>query len=341
MDFAVSFPARGVILMKSRELFRGRRHPDLPTLPGVRLPGQGGLEGRDPGDRGRTAVLPRDAPPEPCRQPGRLVPRPAVEATTNGHVHGTNGYANGHATAMPTGTQRPLQRGSREARRADGHAARRSAAISGRQGPMRRRDREGVVRYFRHDTVVTGWEVKQESPGRLKLKNPVLYRKAELCQAIERELMSVLGIDKYKTSSLTCTVVIDYDPQRADQGPGDRDPRLGPGQRRAPDQARQARPPPAALHGLAAAGGGRPVRLPAAAAGGGGGVRLHVDPDVQGGPARPVRGEAAGRRRPRRDRGGRLPGDDVDLPGRGALLVPRASAGSWSSGPRTTRRSCS
>ena len=44
-------------------------------------------------------------------------------------------------------------------------------------------DRLGVVRYYRHDTIVSGWEIKQESPGRLKLKNPVLYRKVELCQA--------------------------------------------------------------------------------------------------------------------------------------------------------------
>ena len=31
--------------------------------------------------------------------------------------------------------------------------------------------------------------------------------------------MSVLGIDKYKTSSLTCTVLVDYDPQAADARP--------------------------------------------------------------------------------------------------------------------------
>ena len=60
------------------------------------------------------------------------------------------------------------------------------------------RDKRGVVRYYRHDSVVTGWQIKSESPGRLKLKNPVLYRKNDLCQAIERELMSVLGIDKYR-----------------------------------------------------------------------------------------------------------------------------------------------
>jgi heavy metal translocating P-type ATPase len=80
------------------------------------------------------------------------------------------------------------------------------------------RDRHGVVRYYRHDTVVTGWQVKHESPGRLKLKNPVLYRKSDLCQAIERELMSVLGVDKYKTSSLFSTVTVDYDPAQLTRG---------------------------------------------------------------------------------------------------------------------------
>jgi Cu2+-exporting ATPase len=80
----------------------------------------------------------------------------------------------------------------------------------------------GAVRYYRQDkprpaavttTTPTGWQIKAESPGRLKLKNPVLYRKLDLCHAIERELMSILGIDRYKTGSLTCSVSIDYDPR--------------------------------------------------------------------------------------------------------------------------------
>src|SRR5262249_47233418 len=76
------------------------------------------------------------------------------------------------------------------------------------------RDKNGVVRYHRHETVVTGWQIKSDESGRIKLKNPVLYRKNELCQAIERELMSVLGIYKYKTSSLTCIVQLDSDPRQ-------------------------------------------------------------------------------------------------------------------------------
>jgi Cu2+-exporting ATPase len=80
--------------------------------------------------------------------------------------------------------------------------------------PSTARDKTGTVRYYRHDRVVTGWQILRESTGRLRLKNPVLYRKSELCQAIERELMSVLGVDRYKTSSLSSTVVIDYDPRQ-------------------------------------------------------------------------------------------------------------------------------
>ena len=162
------------------------------------------------------------------------------------------------------------------------------------------RDQGGVVRYYRHDSVVTGWEIKGDQPGRLTLKNPVLYRKSELCQAIERELMSVLGIDQVQDQLADLHGPGRLRPAAAQQAPGHRDPRLGPRQRRAPDQARQARPSPAGLHGLAAARGGGPVRLPAALAGGGGGVRLHVDPDVQGGAQGPVQGETARRGRPRR-----------------------------------------
>ena len=73
------------------------------------------------------------------------------------------------------------------------------------------RDARGEIRYFRYGTIVTHWEIRHELPGRLRLKNPVIHRKAELCQAIERELMGVLGIDYFKTNSLTSTVLVQYD----------------------------------------------------------------------------------------------------------------------------------
>src|SRR6516165_296055 len=75
-------------------------------------------------------------------------------------------------------------------------------------------DRHGAVRYHRYGKRVTGWQVVSERIGTIKLRNPVLYRKAVLCEAIERELMSVLGGDRYETSSRDGGARIEYDPRQ-------------------------------------------------------------------------------------------------------------------------------
>ena len=76
------------------------------------------------------------------------------------------------------------------------------------------RDRHGVVRYRRYAGRVTGWQVERERVGSIRLSNPVLYRKRALCEAIERELMSVLGVNRYDTNSVKCRVDIEYDPRQ-------------------------------------------------------------------------------------------------------------------------------
>jgi heavy metal translocating P-type ATPase len=76
------------------------------------------------------------------------------------------------------------------------------------------RDQHGVVRYRRYARRVTGWLVEQERLGSLRLSNPALYRKGTLCQAIERELMGVLGVSRNATQALKCRVDIDYDPRQ-------------------------------------------------------------------------------------------------------------------------------
>ena len=75
-------------------------------------------------------------------------------------------------------------------------------------------DKQSTVRFYLHESLVTNWQIKSELPGRLRLKNPILFRKSELCQAIERELMGVLGIDRFSTNSITCTVLVHYDPRQ-------------------------------------------------------------------------------------------------------------------------------
>jgi Cu2+-exporting ATPase len=75
-------------------------------------------------------------------------------------------------------------------------------------------DHHGAVRYHRYGHRITGWRVVSERVGMIKLENPALYRKAALCEAVERELMSVLGVDRYETSATGCCAKIEYDPRQ-------------------------------------------------------------------------------------------------------------------------------
>ncbi|MBV8190821.1 MAG: heavy metal translocating P-type ATPase [Alphaproteobacteria bacterium] len=75
-------------------------------------------------------------------------------------------------------------------------------------------NRHGVVRYRRYAGRVTGWRAERERVGSVRLTNPVLYRKRALCEAIERELMSALGVSRYNTDALKSRVDIEYDPRQ-------------------------------------------------------------------------------------------------------------------------------
>jgi heavy metal translocating P-type ATPase len=233
MDFAVSFPSEGVIQVKSLALFEDSENPHCRRfLERVFL----AKEVSNVVIRSGVAEL-RFCPEKHTlndvvnRVASYLTEKPATSNGhangliygsnghangsnghtngSNGHANGTNGHANG-SNGHANGTNGHANGSATVPHLANGHAKEVRGKLVGKSQTAT--DRRGVVRYFRQDTIVTGWEIKQESPGRLKLKNPVLYRKVELCQAIERELMSVLGVDKYKTSALTSTVVIDYDP---------------------------------------------------------------------------------------------------------------------------------
>lgn len=62
--------------------------------------------------------------------------------------------------------------------------------------------------------VAPTWKVVHELPGRLRLKHPELYRHKDVCQGIERELMSVLGIDNYKARPSTGSLLVKFDPKK-------------------------------------------------------------------------------------------------------------------------------
>jgi heavy metal translocating P-type ATPase len=75
----------------------------------------------------------------------------------------------------------------------------------------------GTVHYHGQGAVATAWEVKSDLPGRLRLRNLILFRKKALCQAIERELTGVPGIGRFSTNSFTSTVLVHYDPDQVEK----------------------------------------------------------------------------------------------------------------------------
>jgi hypothetical protein len=184
------------------------------------------------------------------------------------------------------------------------------------------RDRHGVVRYHRYARRITGWRVVRERMGVIKLENPVLYRKAALCEAIDRELMSVLGIDRYETSARGGSAKIEYDPRQ-----------LGPAQIieildgvlvdvEHPEQLDKpeldlaictASIPLAAVAQFA-----MPALLPVSA----GIVRLYEYPELPRGLPGTVRGTTARCRCPRLGRRAGLPRDASRVPGRDSFVVP-------------------
>jgi heavy metal translocating P-type ATPase len=71
--------------------------------------------------------------------------------------------------------------------------------------------KESLLRIYRYGAKLSTWAVKHETAGRIRFQNVALRRKRELFQAIERELMSVPGVDRYQTNDLTGSVLILYD----------------------------------------------------------------------------------------------------------------------------------
>ncbi|MBV8233077.1 MAG: heavy metal translocating P-type ATPase [Planctomycetaceae bacterium] len=216
LDLSVSFPSQGVILLQSRSLFGDADHPTCQQF----------LERVFQAEEITNVTIRGGNAPQAelryCSRTSTL--RDVVKRVTSFLSQGAefgkaaaNGHADGHADGPINGHAKPNGHAGAHGDHAPhfGHAAPRAGArVPQVAGAITARDRRGIVKYYRHDTVVTGWEVKAESRGRLHLKNPVLYRKNDLCQAIERELMSILGIDKYSTHSVWCTVKIDYDPRQ-------------------------------------------------------------------------------------------------------------------------------
>lgn len=69
-------------------------------------------------------------------------------------------------------------------------------------------DGKGRVRLYRNGNVVTSWKTESDIPGRLRVSHPKLLRNKALCHELERELMTVHGVERFKIQPITSSVLI-------------------------------------------------------------------------------------------------------------------------------------
>lgn len=148
--------------------------------------------------------LKRTATPSGSAGQGKRGPNGPERSSANGASATSHGNGNGNGNGHGKG-------GARD------HGGAPTMESGPGQGATRvrwRPDERGELRLFRHGSQISSWEIKHELPGRLRLKHPALHRRAEICQAIERELMSVLGVENYKTNPLTSSLLVVYNEQQ-------------------------------------------------------------------------------------------------------------------------------
>ena len=216
MDLSIRFPALGRIHFESRFLFSEPEDPhcrtflervfQAPEITQVTIKSAAGAGSDVP--RAELGFCPRTYTLKHVveRVTALLNPRKAGPSPTDRHPNpGLNGHRQNHG--LENGTA-PLSRNA-DGRQAAGAQVEPVGVTITSVTPVR--DQKGEIRYFRYGAVVTHWEIKHKLAGRLRLYNPVLHRKKDLCQAIERELIGVLGIDSFTTNPLTSTVLVHFD----------------------------------------------------------------------------------------------------------------------------------
>ncbi len=214
MDISVTFPREGRIRLQSRSLFADpegpscRRFVDLVSamdeVESVTVRGDRGLLGSNQAEISYRA--------DRCSREqaiaaisARLTREEPGQARADGHHAGAPSGANGASTPHASGHDR-----------GDGQARATPVGFAGRvkRQALHLKDAAKLAAAPRKAEVASNasdWTVLHEIPGRVRLANPKLHRRKESCQAIERELMGVLGVDVYKTNPLTGSVLIQYD----------------------------------------------------------------------------------------------------------------------------------
>ena len=212
LDISVSFPSAGVIRLRSRSLFGDTENPAcrrfLERIFQVEEISNVSITGGD--------IPEADLYYCPKKFSLRAVVHRVVALLGQGTAADSGRPSANHAERPsrskrvnePRGASRPADGGQSS----EYPTGRPDAAVVPVSSLSIEDDDGCTILFYRQDLRVSDWQIKSDLPGRLRLKNPVLFRRQSLCQAIERELMGVLGIDRFSTNTLTSTVLIHYDP---------------------------------------------------------------------------------------------------------------------------------
>lgn len=69
------------------------------------------------------------------------------------------------------------------------------------------------LRTYRYGRVVSTWELRREVPGRIRLRNPFVLNKEHLLRLLERELITLFGIESFRFERWTGSVAIEFRPE--------------------------------------------------------------------------------------------------------------------------------
>ncbi|HVE17333.1 MAG TPA: heavy metal translocating P-type ATPase, partial [Chthoniobacterales bacterium] len=69
------------------------------------------------------------------------------------------------------------------------------------------------LRTFRHGDTVSTWEPRTVQPGMVRLGNPLVLNKEHLVRRIERELVGLLGIERYRFHPALGAMTIEFRPE--------------------------------------------------------------------------------------------------------------------------------
>ena len=68
------------------------------------------------------------------------------------------------------------------------------------------------LRAFRHGAAVSTWELRAEEPGLVRLGNPLVLNKEHLVHRIERELVGLLGIERFRLHPVLGALTVEFRP---------------------------------------------------------------------------------------------------------------------------------